>query len=245
VSDRVTRRAIAIERALAARGHAERRAFLTGGYSPTALRCFGVTVPDMRAVMRDHARQLKAVHPREVLDLALALADRRTMEGRQVGYELLARRRDALALVHGRTLARLGAGNDNWASVDGFATCLVGPAWRTGRVRDAAALRWARSRDRWWRRTALAASVALNVAARGGAGDTRRTLLVCEPNAGTRDPMLAKALSWALRSLVPHDPGAVRAFLDRHRARVPAIVRREVSTKLRTGRKAVKAAPTA
>jgi 3-methyladenine DNA glycosylase AlkD len=54
---------------------------------------------------------------------------------------------------------------------------------------------------------------------------------------GEKDPMLAKALSWALRSLAPHDPAAVRRFLRKHHAGLPAIVRREVATKLRTGRK--------
>ena len=49
--------------------------------------------------------------------------------------------------------------------------------------------------------------------------------------------MLAKALSWSLWSLVQHDPDAVRTFLRENEERLPAIVRREVTTKLRTGRK--------
>jgi hypothetical protein len=50
--------------------------------------------------------------------------------------------------------------------------------------------------------------------------------------------MLAKALSWALRSLVPHDPAAVQTFLRQHETSLPAIVLREVSAKLATGLKA-------
>jgi 3-methyladenine DNA glycosylase AlkD len=80
----------------------------------------------------------------------------------------------------------------------------------------------------------------LNVAARGGRGDTRRTLLICSEFVGEHDSMLAKALSWSLRSLVKHDSAAVRAFLDEHGADLPSIVRREVETKLRTGRKYVR-----
>jgi len=49
--------------------------------------------------------------------------------------------------------------------------------------------------------------------------------------------MLAKALSWALRSLVPHDKDAVSTFMDKHHSTLPAIVKREVGTKIRTGRK--------
>ena len=59
------------------------------------------------------------------------------------------------------------------------------------------------------------------------------------PFAPPLDPMLAKALSWALRALVPHDPGAVRRFLGAHASTLPALVRREVSAKLETGTKRV------
>lgn len=216
----------------------ERRAFMSGGYAPSRLRILGVPVPDMRRVVRRITAELREAPPMCVLAVADALVADGTSEGRQVGYELVARRPDAMALLTPARLRRLGRGNDNWASVDGFATYVAGPAWRQGCVTDAEVRRWARSRDRWWRRTALASTVALNVAARGGTGDTRRTLMVCEALAADPDPMLAKALSWALRSLAPHDPRAVRAFLAKHRATLPGLVTREVTTKLDTGRKA-------
>jgi len=46
-----------------------------------------------------------------------------------------------------------------------------------------------------------------------------------------------KALSWALRELVVHDPRAVEAFLRVHERRLGSRVRREVANKLRTGLK--------
>lgn len=52
------------------------------------------------------------------------------------------------------------------------------------------------------------------------------------------DPMVVKALSWALRALAVRDAAAVRAFLEQHRARLAALVLREVRHKLETGRKA-------
>jgi len=51
------------------------------------------------------------------------------------------------------------------------------------------------------------------------------------------DDMVVKALSWALRELVPHDPHAVQAFLDEHAKVLAAQVKREVGNKLRTGLK--------
>jgi 3-methyladenine DNA glycosylase AlkD len=49
--------------------------------------------------------------------------------------------------------------------------------------------------------------------------------------------MVIKALSWALRSLVKWDRLAVSAFLHEHEATLAGRVKREVGSKLRTGRK--------
>lgn len=83
----------------------------------------------------------------------------------------------------------------------------------------------------------LTATVALNVRARGGRGDVARTLAVCRRAAADRDDMVIKALSWALRSLIQWDREAVRGFLREYDATVASRVKREVRTKLRTGRK--------
>ena len=77
----------------------------------------------------------------------------------------------------------------------------------------------------------------LNLAAAGGTGGTPRTLDICGRLVDDRDDMVVKALSWALRELVPRDPEAVRGFLADHDGRLAARVRREVATKLDTGRK--------
>jgi len=192
-----------------------------------------VPVPALRTVVRDLAKRVANEPPGFILDLALALSARGSIEGRQVGYELLERRSDALALVDVSIATRLGHGNDNWASVDSFATSVTGPAWRLGALTDRDLLSWARSADQWWRRTALVSAVALNTRSRGGHGDTRRTLLVCRTVLRGATPMLGKALSWALRSLVWHDARAVAQFLKRHGDVLPARVHREVEQKLR------------
>lgn len=80
-------------------------------------------------------------------------------------------------------------------------------------------------------------TVALNCKARGGTGDTKRTLAVCRVVKADRTDLVVKALSWALRELVPRDPDAVRRFLDEHAASLAARVKREVSSKLTTGLK--------
>jgi 3-methyladenine DNA glycosylase AlkD len=216
-----------------------RRDFLHGGYAKSRSQWMGVPVPAMRALARDLDRRLKDEPPRAVIALVLALARCTTIECRLTGYELLARRDDAMAALRRADIDRLGRGNDNWAAVDTFATLIAGPAWLVGIIRDVDVRRWAAASDPWWRRTAIVSTVPLNLRSRGGRGDARRTLMICRRFAAERDPMLAKALSWALRSLVPHDPSAVRAFLEDYASTLPAIVRREVSAKLEIGKKRV------
>jgi 3-methyladenine DNA glycosylase AlkD len=49
--------------------------------------------------------------------------------------------------------------------------------------------------------------------------------------------MVVKAMSWALRELVVHNPDAVREFLSEHEDTLAGRVKREVGNKLATGLK--------
>ena len=209
----------------------------SAGYFNTAMEILGVAVPDIRRAAQDAAGTLSGRPPEDVLAVAEALVDRGTLEGRQAAYELVALRKDVCALLGARALERLGRGNDNWGSVDAFASALTGPAWRNGRLRDSTIERWAGSTDPWWRRTALVSTVPLNLRSRGGTGDPDRTFRICEMLVDDPHPAVVKALSWALRSVVQHDPEGVSDFLRRHESVLARRVLREVQTKLDTGRK--------
>lgn len=209
----------------------------TAGYFPTATEILGVPVPEIRRTLRPLARSLRAEPTGRVLEVARSLLRTDVHEARQVAFELVGGRRDLIDTLDAHAVESLGRGNDNWASVDCFSVFVSGPCWRDGAITDRDVIRWARSEDRWWRRTALVSTVALNLRSRGGTGDVPRTLRVCTELAGDRDPMVAKALSWALRSLCGVDPGAVEAFLEQHGDAVSALVRREVGNKLTTGLK--------
>jgi 3-methyladenine DNA glycosylase AlkD len=170
--------------------------------------------------------------------VALALAlKRHTAIHRFFGDELILHHPTALSTLTREDLEALGEGMDSWDQVDCFAPYLAGPAWRNRRIGDDIIAEWARSPDRWWRRAALVSTVALNVKARGGAGDAKRTLAVCEMLFTDRDDMVVKAMSWALRALAVHDPEAAQRFIDEHRGELAPRVVREVSNKLRTGLK--------
>ena len=187
----------------------------------------------VRRIRREYSRRLA---DRDIMPVARALLRANAGgAGRWVAYELVQHNRAAMAAMREKEVEEFGRGIASWDQVDCFACYIAGPAWHNGQLADRVIHRWARSSDRWWRRAAVVATVALNCVARGGRGDTPRTLRVCQMLAGDRDDMVVKALSWALRALSVRDPRAVRAFLAEHD--VAPRVRREVGNKLRTGLK--------
>jgi 3-methyladenine DNA glycosylase AlkD len=187
----------------------------------------------IRAVRRQFSKRLAKATPAQVIQLALQLRDKY----RWVAYELVQHHPKAMQKIGALELRLFGQGMASWDAVDTFGTFLSGPAWREGQVSDEVIHEWARSDNRWWRRAALVSTVALNIKARGGTGDVPRTLAVCRLLANDHDDMVEKALSWALRALVQHDPQAVREFLAAHNDVLGARVKREVRNKLKTGLK--------
>jgi 3-methyladenine DNA glycosylase AlkD len=201
-----------------------------------AIRALPVqNTPNVRAIRRAYSRQLRQAEPAFVLDVARTL--RKAYGYRGVPYELIRQHNAAFRSIGEAELEELGQGIDSWWAVDSFARTLAGPAWLEGQVTDATIHRWANSVDPWWRRAALVCTVALNVRSHGGYGDVPRTLRVCGMLVADHEDTVVKALSWALRELVVHDPHAVRAFLETHEGDLAARVKREVRNKLTTGLK--------
>jgi len=191
--------------------------------------------PNARAVRRKYSQELRGADPAFVLDVA-----RELLEGyghRWLPCELIVNHKAAFQSIGESELEEFGRGIDSWGAVDSFARALAGPAWLHGQVPDEVLHRWAHSDDRWWRRAALVSTVALNVRSRGGTGDVPRTLAVCRLLVEDHDDMVVKAMSWALRELIVHDPVAVRGFLREHEHVLAARVKREVTNKLTTGLK--------
>lgn len=197
-------------------------------------------VPEARAIRRRLSARLKGESASDVVAVGLAIASAPAMKparARWVGWELINQRKDALALLDLATVEVLGAGNSSWDEVDGFGLYIAGAAWLRGLIGDGDIVAWAKSEDLWRRRAALVATVVLNSKTHGGAGDAARTLMIAELLADDREDMVVKAMSWALRVLVPWDRAAVESFLARHDQRLAARIKREVRTKLRTGKK--------
>jgi len=192
-----------------------------------------MNVAQIRAKRQGLSKRVAGNSAAEVLAMAHKLME---SGPRFMAYELVQHHPAALASLDAKKLEALGRGLNSWDAVDCFSCYLAGPVWQSRQISDSLIHGWARSPDRWWRRAALIATVALNCPARGGRGDTPRTLRVCRMLVADRDDMVVKALSWALRELSKRDPGAVRDFLKRHENLAPRVIR-EVNNKLTTGLK--------
>ena len=204
---------------------------------PTSMKYLGVRTPDLRILLKNWWLEIKNWPPEKLIRFSKELVDTRIFECNQLAFELLWMNKTALRLLILADLEELGKNMDNWATTDAFSVLLSGWAWRENQITDADILNWLKSESRWWRRAAVVSTVPLNLRARGGKGDTKRTLMICKKVVSDRDDMIVKALSWALRELSKSDKPAVEAFMENHNEQLAGRVCREVYTKLETGRK--------
>jgi 3-methyladenine DNA glycosylase AlkD len=191
--------------------------------------------PMIRAIRREFSRRIADAPSESVVQLALHLLNPNSDLLRFFSYELLSHHRPALERLTKDDLLKLGKGLNSWSSVDCFAMYLSGPLWAQGRVSDQTIATWARSQDRWWRRTALVSTVALS--RRGNPDDLRNVSRICALLAADKEDMVVKALSWALREIAKKHPVEAGTFLEKHRHALAARVVREVNNKLKTGLK--------
>jgi 3-methyladenine DNA glycosylase AlkD len=179
---------------------------------------------------------LRGQNARSVVEVALELWEQGQHNLRWAAGDLLLHFPGAFQSVRIADLERMAQSMDHWGTVDAFAA-IAGPLWREGMLSDARMTQWAKSPNRWLRRTALVCTVYLNSRARGGHGDAQRTLAICDLLKEDRDDMVVKGLSWSLRALIAVDRCAVERFLKERNDVLAARVRRDVGNKLESGLK--------
>ncbi len=88
------------------------------------------------------------------------------------------------------------------------------------------------SANPWQRRFALATAAVLN---HKGRSHPAETLRICLPLLNDPEATVRKAVGWALKEASKRDEKAVFAFLQTHRAAMPAGILREAASKLSPG----------
>ena len=206
-------------------------------YYPTSMEVLGVTVPDIRIIIKNINPEFKILNLDEKITICQTLVDSNIFECQQLAYELIGKNKKLLQEISGEDILKLDKNQDNWVSVDTFSALILGVGWRMGKISDDNIIRRARSENFWVRRQSLVATLGWNQKARGGTGNTEKTIMICELLIDDHHDMINKALSWALRELSKTDKQAVRKFLNKYENRLAGRVRREVWNKIETGLK--------
>src|SRR5262245_20310825 len=189
----------------------------------------GVTVP----AVRDLAATLRSEQAGLSLGDACALLDALCRDGIReeilFGIFLLGSYGKKVASLDWSRLSAWIEALDNWETCDQLASNVGGPvvAARLSYVDHLIAL--AHSGNRWKRRFAVAVASELNHRGRSHPEETFRIcrLLLADP-----EPMVWKAVGWAIREASKKDEAAAVAFLLEHRQSIPTKILREATLKL-------------
>lgn len=203
----------------------------------TKMHRLGVSSPHIKRIAHNWNEILAGFTSQEWINLCIQLTQTGIFESQILAYEILWKNKDALKCLNFKQVLELKGEPDNWVSVDSYSTMIAGWHWREGTLPDTQIFEWLKSKNSWLRRIAVVCTIPLNLKSKGGTGDVRRTLMICEKVIDDNELIILKALSWALRELSKVDKPAVENFLRKHWNRLHPKVRREVTAKLETGRK--------
>lgn len=224
------RAAEAIDDALAVQATAD-RAEHERAYLKSDLRHVGVTVPGIRATVKEVLAAAPPPDDRALVELASVLWDE------PVG-DPVHERRMAATIVLDR--ARLGPHDlallermlreaRTWALVDGIAPRSLADLADRSKEVDAVVSGWGADADHWIRRSALLRHL---IPLREGRGSLEAFGAVADPLLADREFFIRKAIGWVLREASKRDPEAVAAWIAPRAQAMSGLTFREATRRL-------------
>lgn len=199
-------------------------------YLKSDLEFFGVTVPDLRRVVKAAVRGYPGIGPRAFSAWAVALWREPVHERRAAAVELLTLVAPRLTGGDLAVVERMVRESLTWAYVDGLAGNVAGeialrdPGGAWPRI-DA----WAVDGDFWVRRSAL---LSLLRGIRTGAPELGRFAAYAGPMLAEKEFFVRKAIGWVLRELSKRDPVWVAGWTEAHAAEMSGVTFREAVRRL-------------
>lgn len=204
---------------------------------PTGLKVYGLRTTVLRQIAGAWQRAHERIAREDLLVLVEAMGHGESREERIVALELLRHYSRWIPDLTWAHLERWRRGLDNWELTDVLGVGILGP-WVLGDpdARLSHLKHLIADEDVWSRRLALVSTEGLNRADKGITFPAV-TLDLIDRVKQERHPTITKAISWALRVMIKKHPNEVAAYLEDNRGALATHVVREVSNKLKTGRK--------
>jgi 3-methyladenine DNA glycosylase AlkD len=221
----------AVDGALRAAGTAARAA-QEKRYLKSDLEFIGVTVPDIRRVVRAAARGYPGLGRGEAVAWARALWREPVHERRMAAVEVLGLSVAWLTAYDLAAVEELVRQARTWALVDGLAATVAGGIALRDPASWARIDRWASDPDFWVRRSAL---LALLPAIRSGSPDMARFTRYAEPLLADKEFFIRKAIGWVLREIAKRDPRLAAEWTERHVSAMSGVTFREAVRRLPAG----------
>jgi len=207
-------------------------------YLSSGHRYYDVSIPSLRTLAKAWLEENKGVPDAEFLAMLDGLYRGKSYEEKVLASILLSYHRAARRAIGTKQLEAWLDGLVGWAEIDSlcqsaFTADEIVANWRE----------WKRfirtlSRDRNINKR-RAALVFLTAPVRNSDDERLAALAfeIIDHLKPERDKMITKAVSWLLRSMLPHHQRTVSAYLRENRHSLPAIAVRETTRKIATGRK--------
>ena len=179
----------------------------------------GLSVPQMRAILRAFRKEHPDLSARDVNDLAAAVHAGPSSEEKSIAVGLMDAHATILNEESWRLLDRWVDESVGWGMCDGLGSGPVAKMVRSKPARFSHLVRWARSRNPWRRRIAL---YALHDFVR--AGELDKPLVLLEKLLYDDEFWVQRAVGTWLREAWKKDRQRTEAFLRRHAKGLPQIV---------------------
>lgn len=201
---------------------------------------YGVRVPQLRAIAKGWCQVHPEIERADLLSIIEALWAGQSREEQALALELLRRHPHQIPALHWNHFDRWRQHLDGWELTDALGVHIFGRWMLADPIDRLPYLQLLiHEDDLWSRRLAIVSTVWLNRSQKDLSFPSL-TLDLLDRVKVEREPMITKAISWALRELTKKHPDRVADYVDANDGVLAAHVLREVRNKLRTGVKSGK-----
>lgn len=192
-------------------------------------KAIGVTVPKLRQLAADFRRNHAELTLENACELMDMLCRNRCREEILFGIFFLGRYGKAIASLEWKWVEKWIDALDNWETCDQLASIVGGPMVAAHLHYIDNLVKLAKSNNLWKRRFAAATVSEIN---HKGRVYPKETFRVCSLLLSDPEPMVWKAVGWAIREITKKDEATAYRFLQENRKRISSSLLREASKKL-------------